>query len=249
MFIAFTLSQAGMVKHWWLHREQGWRGSIVLNFVGLVATGIVAVIIGATKFVPGAWISLVMVGILVTLFLLIRRHYDWYERVVAVSDKDASMGVPGAAPREAAREHVIVPIDGLNRVSVGAIGMARAISANVTAVHLTDDLEAAELFRRRWERVAPDVPLLIIDSPYRAFSAPMMAYMELLERTEPDKRITVILPGFKAHHWWERLLHNQAVRRLRPLLEADGHITVVDFDYDVDRNSIDDPPGSTATSV
>ncbi|MEO6197005.1 MAG: APC family permease [Dehalococcoidia bacterium] len=249
VFIAFTLSQAGMVKHWWLHREQGWQGSIALNFVGLVATGIVAVIIGATKFLPGAWISLVMVGVLVTLFLLIRRHYDWYERVVAISEDEASRGVPGASPREAARDHVIVPIDGLNHVSIGAIGMARAISANVTAVHLTGDLEAAELFRRQWERVAPDVPLLIIDSPYRAFAAPMMAYMELLERTEPDKRITVILPGFKAHHWWERLLHNQAVRRLRPLLEVDERVTVVDFDYDVDRNSIDDPRGSTPTSV
>jgi hypothetical protein len=123
----------------------------------------------------------------------------------------------------------------MNKVSIGAIGMARAISSNVTAVHLTDDLEAAELLSRQWERVAPDVPLLIIDSPYRAFSAPMMAYMELLERTEPDKRITVILPGFKAHHWWERLLHNQAVRRLRPLLEVDERVTVVDFDY-VDRS-------------
>jgi hypothetical protein len=75
----------------------------------------------------------------------------------------------------------------------------------------------------------------------------MMAYMELLERTEPDKRITVILPGFKAHHWWERLLHNQAVRRLRPLLEADAHITVVDFDYDVDRRGGQLPPAGAAS--
>ncbi len=116
--------------------------------------------------------------------------------------------------------------------------MARAISSNITAVHLTDDLEAAETFKQQWERVAPDVPLLIIDSPYRAFAAPMIAYMELLERTEPDKRITVILPGF--NNWllfaatveaflkragdptWDRMRVDYALRQHEQWYKGDG---------------------------
>lgn len=249
VFVSFTLSQTGMVIHLRREKLEGWKWAVAISGLGAVATFIVAVVIGVSKFTAGAYISIIMMAVLMAMFALIRRHYDWYERVVAITDEEAARGVPAAAPREAAREHVIVPIDGLNKVSIGAIGMARAISSNITAVHLTDDLEAAETFKEQWERVAPDVPLLIIDSPYRAFAAPMIAYMELLERTEPDKRITVILPGFKAHHWWERLLHNQAVRRLRPLLEEDQRITVVDFDYDVDRSSDDLPPDSAAASA
>jgi amino acid transporter len=235
VFIAFTLSQAGMVRHWWRLREPGWRGSLVLNGVGLVATGIVAVIIGATKFSHGAWISLVMVGVLVLMFWLIRRHYDWYERITAISDEEASRHAQTAAPVESGREHVIVPVDGVNKISMGAIDMARAISSNITAVHLTDDVEQAEEFRERWERAVPDVPVLVIESPYRAFAAPMLAYIEHLERTEGADRITVILPGFKARHWWESLLHNQAIRRLRPFLEEHEDVEIVDFEYDVGR--------------
>jgi len=250
VFVSFTLSQTGMVVHWLnLRGEAGWRSSLAVNLVGALSTGLVAIIIASTKFLDGAWISIALMGVCVALFALIRRHYDWYERVVAVSEDEASRGVPSASPREAARDHVVVPVEGLNKVTVGAIGMARAISSNITAVHLTDDLSAAEDFKEQWERVAPDVPLLIIDSPYRAFSAPMLAYMDLLERTEPDKRITVILPGFKAHHWWESLLHNQAIRRLRPFLEEDERIRVVDFDYDVDRGNGAPPAAGTPVSV
>jgi amino acid transporter len=247
VFVSFTLSQGGMVVHIRRERLEGWKWAAAISALGCTATLVVAVVIGLSKFTAGAYISILMMIAMMALFSLIRRHYDWYEKIIAISDDDASRGVPSAAPREASRDHVIVPIDGINRVSLGAIGMARAISANVTAVHLTDDLAAAEQLRQRWERVAPDVPLLIIDSPYRAFAAPMIAYMELLERTEPDKRITVILPGFKAHHWWERLLHNQAVRRLRPLLEEDERITVVDFDYDVSRDENAPSPPSAAS--
>jgi hypothetical protein len=185
-------------------------------------------------------------ALLMWMMVLIHRHYGWYERVVAISEEEASRGVVSASPREAARDHVVVPVEGLNKVAMGAIGMARAISSNITAIHLTDDLESAETLRITWERVAPDVPLLIIDSPYRAFAAPILAYMDLLERTEPDKRITVILPGFKAHHWWESRLHNQAIRGLRPFLEEDERIRVVDFDYDVDRSNGSTPPPASA---
>lgn len=244
VFIAFTLSQAGMVKHWYLSREPGWRGSIALNGIGVVATGIVAVIIGATKFLPGAWISLLMIGLIVVLFSLIKRHYDWYEEAIVIDEEDLAWRAPLASPAEPSgrRGHAIIPVDDINRITVGAIELARAITPNITAVHLTDDAEHAEEFRERWARLVPDVPLLVIESPFRAFAAPMLAYIDSVVAADPDQRVTVILPAFKAHHWYERLLHNQAIRRLKPFLDDYPTVDIVAFDYDVRHPEHARPP-------
>lgn len=235
VFVAFSLSQLGMVKRWWTRREPGWRGSMAMNVVGLAATAAVAIIIGATKFTQGAWISLLMVVVLVGVFAMIRRHYDWYERQVKVDEDEVRRRAPPARPlAERGRgEHVVIPVDAVNKITVGAIDMAREISANIAAVHLSDNREQAEEFRQRWDDLIPDVPLLIIESPYRAFAGPMLAYIDSLERSEGDALITVILPGFRAHHWWESLLHNQAIRRLRPFLDEHEGVRILDFDYDV----------------
>jgi amino acid transporter len=232
VFIAVTLSQTGMVKRWWQQREPGWRPSLAMNAVGAVATGIVALIIAATKFVDGAWISVVMVVALVVVFAAIRRHYDWFQRKIAVDETVLPSGAPRAMPLDqgAQREHVIVPVDGINKISLGAIAMAREISTNITAVHVTDDKEAAQEFAARWERAIPDVPLLIIESPYRAFVAPMLSYLERLDQQE-EQRITVILPTFVPRHWWERILHNRDALRLRPFLKDRPGLRVVDFPF------------------
>ena len=235
VFIAFSLSQLGMVKRWWMLRGPGWRGSLALNVVGLIATAAVAVIIGATKFVQGAWISLLMVAVLVAVFAMIRRHYDWYEDQVKIDEAEIRRRAPPAKPlvERGRGEHVVVPVDAINKITIGAIDMAREISRNIAAVHLADNREQAEAFRQRWNDLMPDVPLLIIESPYRAFAGPMLAYIDSLERAEGDAPITVILPGFRAHHWWESLLHNQAIRRLRPFLAEHKNVRILDFDYDV----------------
>ena len=230
VFVSFTLSQSGMVRHWWRLREDGWRGSLVINGVGAIATASVAVIITTTKFTSGAWISIIAMGSLVVMFALIRRHYDWFQRRIAVDEKSLPVGVPAAVSTEAPRDHVVVPVDGLNEIALGAISMAREISSMVTAVHLTDDREQAEELRQKWERAVPDVPLLIVESPYRAFVAPMLAYLERLHEQE-RLRITVILPTFVPRHWWERILHNRDVLRLRRFLKNRIGVRVVDFPY------------------
>jgi amino acid transporter len=232
VFIAVTLSQTGMVKRWWEQREAGWRSSLAMNAVGALATGIVALIIAATKFLDGAWISVAMVIALIVMFAAIRRHYDWFQRKIGVDeDRLQALAPPGRpADRRATPEHVIVPVDGINKISVGAISMAREISGNVTAVHVTDDQKAAEEFAGRWEKAFPDVPLLIIESPYRAFVAPILRYLERLDEQE-EERITVILPTFVARHWWERILHNRDVLRLRRFLKDRKGVRLVDFPY------------------
>ena len=125
----------------------------------------------------------------------------------------------------------MVPVDSLNKVSLAAIAFVRELSGRVTAVHVTDDREEAEELRVRWEKLIPDVPLLIIESPYRAFVAPMLAYVGSLQRAEPGVTITVVLPGFVPRHWWERPLHNQDVLRLKPYLRKRPGVRVIDLPY------------------
>ncbi len=242
VFISFTLSQVGMVIHIRRVKEVGWRWGLAVSAFGGLATFIVAIIIGLSKFTSGAYMAIIMMAVMMVVFALIRRHYDWYYRIIAVPEEDLPSGVQTAVPLTpgSAKEHVIVPVDGINKISMGAINMARAVSGNIHAVHLVDDLEEGERFHDDWVRHVPDVPLLIIESPYRAFAAPMLAFIEQLKESEPDRRITVIIPEFKAHHWWESILHNRAIAGLRPFLEEED-IRVVEFVYDVPRSGPDEP--------
>ncbi|HSP55244.1 MAG TPA: APC family permease [Dehalococcoidia bacterium] len=246
VFVSFTLSQTGMVKHTLRLREGGWQGAVAISGVGAVATAIVAAVIGVSKFASGAWISILMMGALILIFTLIRRHYDWFAEHIRVDEDKLPLGIPTAVAivrseeRDQVeflrpRDHVVVPIDGISQISLGAIGMARELSNMVTAVHVTDSREEAEEFRERWQRCVPDVPLQIIESPYRQFVAPMLQYLRLLAGTEPQ-RIVLILPSFVPRHWWERLLHNRDLLRLRPLLAEDPQIRVLDFPFRVNGN-------------
>ena len=233
VFVSFTLSQSGMVRRWWRLRDRGWRTSLAINGVGAAATSVVAMIIATMKFTQGAWISILLIFALISTFTLIARHYRWFEEEMRVEEGALPSGIPRAVPadRLRGREHVVVPVDTINKICVGAIGLARELSGRVTAIHITDDREQAEEFRVRWEKMIPDVPLLIIESPYRAFVTPMLAYIGSLERAEPEVGITVVLPGFVPRHWWERPLHNQEALRLKPHLRKRPTVRVVDFPY------------------
>src|SRR5438552_1424371 len=214
VFVSFTLSPSGMGRHWLRVKGRGWKTGLMISALGAAATAVVAVIILGTKFTHGAWLSVLMMLLLMGMFALIRRHYDWFQAKIAVDPTSLPAGVPPAASVEhgAPRDHVIVPVDGINKISCGAIAMAREISSMVSAVHVAENREEAERFAKEWERTVPDVPLLVIESPYRAFVAPMLAYLERLDEQE-DQRITVILPTFVPRHWWERILHNRDVLR------------------------------------
>lgn len=235
VFVPFTLSQSGMVRYWLGNREAGWRPSLLINGLGAAATAVVVVIIATTKFTEGAWISILMMAGLMILFTLIRRHYDGFEDEVRLEEAPAARAPaarpPGRGRGPPPREHVVVPVERLDRVTAAALDLARERSSRVTAVHVTDDEAEAEEFRRSWERDVPDVPLLVIESPYRAFVAPMLTYVEALVRSEPDSEITVVLPTIVTRHWWHRLLHNQDTRRLRSQLTREPRLTVIDAPY------------------
>ncbi|MGD0765765.1 MAG: APC family permease [Dehalococcoidia bacterium] len=237
VFVSITLSQLGMIRHWWRLRDTGWRTSMLFNGIGAAATGVVSVIVATTKLTHGAWISALMMLTLILMFTVVRHHYDWFDEELRPEEGVLPSGIPTAVPagRLLAREHVLVPVDTINKLTLAAIAFARELSDRVTAVHVTDDSEEAERLRARWEEMIPDVPLLIIESPYRAFVAPMLAYVGSLERGEPGLDITVVLPGFVPRHWWERPLHNQEMMRLKPYLSNRPGVMVIDFPYRLEQ--------------
>ena len=226
VFIAFTLSQGGMVRHWWRLRrdERGWWWRATLNGTGAVATGVVAVIAGISKFILGAWIILILIPLLVLMMLAIGAHYRRVERALALDWPHTGFAKP-------VPQRVLVPIARLDRVAHAALEYARSISTDVTAVHVTDDPEEAASFQEAWTEAAGDVKLVILESPYRALVAPILTYIDAIESDDPDRPITVVLCEFVPRHLWEHVLHNQAALRLKLRLFFRRNTVVVDVPY------------------
>lgn len=231
VFLAFTLSQAGMVRHWRAvqHDDAGWWWRASLNAVGAVATGVVAIVVGVAKFALGAWMVLVLIPVIVAIMWLIRRHYDAVERALRLPQTNHRME-PAAAP------HVIVPVAHLDRASLNAVAFARSISDDVIAVHVTEDRQEAEQVRRLWEQAAPEVRLVIVESPFRSLLPPLLAYVDAVAATDPRRPITVVLAEFVPSHWWEWVLHNQTALRLKLRLFFRPSTIVVDVPYHISPN-------------
>ena len=228
VFIDFTISQAGMIRHWLRTRSVGWRQRLAINAVGCVATAVVAVVVTTVKFVDGAWLVIVLIPLLVALMLFIRRQYDAQERELHVRD-DIVIDAPHREQR------VVIPINGINRAVIQAVKFGRTLSGDVRAVFVTEDPEVGEAFRERWDRQLPGVSLVIVQSPYRAVVSPVIAYLDVLDQAwPPDKPapITiVVLPEYVARHWWERLLYNQTAKRLKAAILGREHTVIADVPY------------------
>jgi hypothetical protein len=230
VFIAFTLSQSGMVKRWYRLRaeEPHWQRKAVINGIGAVTTGIVAIEVASSKFLLGAWVVLLLIPVMMTVMLLIKRQYTSSAAQLAVRD---DIHLPGPH-RE---ERVIVPVPGINRAVVQALNVARSVADDVLAVLVTDNAEDAASMRKRWELQLPEVPLVIVESPYRTIVNPLLAYLDVLDEMWPadkEKPITfVVIPEFVARHWWERLLYNQSANRLRRALLGRPFTVVVNVPY------------------
>lgn len=235
VFVSFTLSQSGMIKHWWRLREPGWQSSMALNGIGAVATALVAFIIISVKFTHGAWISILLMAGLMLLFSVIRKHYDSFE--LALRNGDVHMQALDVSNRKDAPDdnqpHIVLPVDDLNKISTAAVATARSLSHHITALHVCDDRQKADQLRGHWTEAFPDLPLLVIESPWRAFVAPVISYLELLAGSEAEKDVIILMPTLVTRHWWERLLHNQDGRRLTRELKRQRRFRVVEVSYEL----------------
>jgi hypothetical protein len=229
VFVAFTLSQTGMVRHWWRLRdtEHGWRRRAAFNAVGAIATAVVAVVVGAAKFALGAWMVLILIPILIAMMWAIQRHYR--------SVGDALTIDRGTARIAALTPRVIVPVSRIDRPTLTALAFARAISPDAIGVHISDGPVEAGDMRRRWDELGVGMQLAIVESPYRVLVQPLLAYIDALEHQDPARPIAVVLSEFVPRRSWEYLLHNQTALRLKVRLFFRRNTVVIDVPYHLDR--------------
>ena len=228
VFVCFTLSQAGMVRHWFTVRESGWQWRALVNAFGGFLTLVVLAVVVSVKFAAGAWLVVVLIPIEVSLFLFVHRQYAASRAHLALRT-DQVLGPPHRT------ERVVIPVNAVNRAVAQAVNVGRAISDDVRAVLVTDDPDDADRIRDEWARHVPGVPLVVVESPYRALIGPLLAYLDVLDRSWPQGReapVTfVVIPEYVARHWWERILYNQSSNRLRRALVGRPNTVVTGVPY------------------
>jgi amino acid transporter len=225
VFISFTLSQAGMVKRWLRLRGSGWRWRMTVNGAGAVATAVVLATLTVTKFTDGAWIVVVVVPALVTMFLLIHRHYD----EVA---EELSLASLVEAPRF--QHTVLVPIGDLHVGVVRALQYARTLAAPevvVRAVYVETDPARTARLEEKWGQWGLGVPLVVLTSPYRSLLRPLLDYIDKIQARGGEQMITIVVPEFLPKRWWQHVLHNQTALVIKAALLFRKNTVVADVPY------------------
>jgi len=219
------------VAHWWKERSRGWQPRALVNAVGCTITAVVCGVLLYSKFTQGAWLVVVSIPLLVSLFLAIKRHYVYVaKRLRLATDVKLSLPAPpaqGGAP-------VVVLVGQLNRGSFEAVRYARSIAGELVAVHVDLGISGSKAFRQQWQRQLPEVPLVVLESPYRSLIDPVLEFVQRFEiehRKDRNRFCTVVLPVFVTRHRWENILHNQSTITLRSALRAQGTrvVTTVGF--------------------
>ncbi len=270
VFLSFTLSQSGMVRHWLTERRKmlavnnssdevsgnagtdpdqalpyprlaveenhqsrfvndevtspvNWKKSIIINGIGAFATAIVLAVFVLTKFIHGAWIVVVVIPLLVLMFRSIHKHYLSVAR---------QLSTDGLEPLRHLNHRVVVPISGIHRGVLNALQYAKSIAPdNVSAVYVDIDEEATAKLREKWEQLGEGVKLVVLSSPYRELTGPLLRYIYRLDRKSDDDIVTVVIPEFVPAKWWQHLLHNQSSLLLKGSLLFKEGIIVVNVPY------------------
>ncbi len=223
VFLAFTLSQTGLVRRWLRLRPRRWKITIVINGVGAVVTGVVLAITITTKFEHGAWMVLIVMPLLVLLLHGISTHYTAAQDSLVVEDLREDLPKPP-------QPMVIVPVARLDRTAVRALTFASSISDHVRAVHIATSHESAAAFQERWNAWAGHVPLELIVSPYRSLVPPLLTYIDRVA-VNRDRPLTIVVSQFVPRHWWEFFLHSQTAFRLKLALLFRPDTIVIDVPY------------------
>jgi len=226
-FLAFTLSQAGMVKHWYKTPEAPHRHlKMFINGLGSVATGISLVIILVTKFIHGAWVTALLVPFLIWIMMAVKRHYT---RVHFETEDPTPLRLTGLEP-----PIVVIPMARWDKITEKAMRFGMLMSPMVKVVHV--DSDDSDALGAVWESMVlvpvresnmPEPELVTVKSSFRTILSPLMDYVLKLEDDNPGRKIAVLLPELVVKHWWENLLHNQRVQLLKLLLLLKGNQRIV----------------------
>ncbi len=226
VFIGFTLSQAGMVRHWRHEHGEDWVRKAITNGVGATATLIVAIVILLAKFTEGAWLITIVLPIIAFATWLIGRFYGRIRRNLFVTPE----AVFDLAPAGESFVPVVVPIEEINLATVMALGAACERTRDVRAVHVMVDPDHPSTVPERWARQFPNIRLVVIDSPFRTVADPVANYVEELAHTPPYE-VQVLLPVLEVQHRYERPLVNQSLKRLNGMLADHRHVQVTLFPF------------------
>lgn len=245
VFLSFTLSQAGMAVRWWksgrlkpnqeikepgsiLHHDPKWVVKALVNGFGTICTFIVMIVFAVTKFWDGGWFILVLTPILIITFWSIHRHYRHLAGKLSLEDYNEPPLIP--------RHRVILPLSSVHKGTLTALRYARTLSNDVTAVHVSMDETQAQKVQDKWELWGEGTRLVVLDSPYRLFVEPLLAYVEEVDaHRQPNEVITVVVPRFVPRHWWQNLLHAQTAVWLRGALLFRPGIVITDMPYLVEE--------------
>jgi amino acid transporter len=221
LFMSFTLSQAGMVVHHWRLREPRWRLGLGINALGALATAVVLVVILVSKLTEGAWVPTLVIPVITLVFLKIRRHYSRVESQIRLRPDDAG---------EVVRHTVVVLVAGPTRPAVHALRYAEAMRPDhLFALTVVQDAERRAEVVEAWEKTGIAVPLEVIEDDYRDLAEPIEAFLTDTDARWANDTLTVVIPEFVVHRWWEHLLHNQSalVLKARLLYRRDTVVTSV----------------------
>jgi amino acid transporter len=217
VFLSFTLSQAGMVRHW-LKEEHPAPHHILLNGLGALTTGVVTVVIAVSKFAHGAWMVIVLIPLIVLGLLKVQRHY---------AEVAQQLSLAGARRPRIGKNPVVVLVAGIHKGVVEALEYARSISPNVTALTVDLDPTQTTKLRLKWAEWEPDIPLVVLESQYRSIVRPLLEYIDRMERQGEGRYLTVVIPEFVPSRWWQHFLHNQTALLIKAaLLFRSGKVSV-----------------------
>jgi hypothetical protein len=219
VFTSFTLSQAGMVRHWFKERSTGWWHSAIMNGVGAIATAVVLTVIVRTKFFAGAWLVVLAIPLFVSLFLAIHRHYQYVAKCLSIQGISPRPYIP-RVKTDVVTHPAVVVVGQLHKGTLEALDYARSIADEIVAVHVDIGRTSREKLQARWEQLESDIPLVILDSPYRSVVSPIVEFVKDFEARHPDVLSTIIITAFVTRNWWESLLHNQTSFFLKTALRA-----------------------------
>jgi amino acid transporter len=224
VFLSFTLSQAGMVRHWQNQKRPGWRKALAINLTGAVATGVATIVLAMTKFTHGAWVVIFLIPVLILMFRKIRWHYRIADWQLALDMYDR--------PKLPPPNIMLIPINAVNRAVVMALDYARQCAAqDLRGLYV--DLDPIETLRvkEQWEKWGTNTPLVILPSPYRSFLAPLLQYIESVRKDHPGGWVTVVLPEVIPAKFWQNLLHNQRALLIKAALLFKFRVIVIDVPY------------------
>ncbi len=232
VFVSFTLSQSGMVVHWFRLKNDGWRRRAAMNAFGAFATGIVSIVVLLTKFIQGAYIVFAAAIVLILMFSYVKGHYDKVARFLEPQSEERLARL-GRIAVSKPRTTVVLFVSQVNELTARALSLGRGLSPDdFHAVTITSDPAALAKLEHTWAEMEIDVPLKAVESPFREFTRPAVEYVRSLE-PGPSHTVTVIIPEFVVEHWYENLLHNQNALRLKAALLGVPWVVVISIPFHI----------------